>query len=420
MQDWISGEATRAVVTALETQGSSVRFIGGCVRDAIALRPVTDIDIATPDRPETVMALLEVAGIKAIPTGLKHGTVTAVIDKAYFEITTLRRDVETDGRHATVDFTDDWIGDAKRRDFTINAMSASPDGAVFDPFNGISDLAHGRVRFIGIAHDRVKEDYLRILRFFRFHGLFGRGDMDPDATAACRASAEKLQTLSSERIRDELLKILLVADPAGICAQMRGEQVLDQILPEAGEISILRFINWLETRAINVDKVEPDAIRHLAALLDTDRAGANRVADNLKLSNVQRERLAALCAPGEKVTADMGDASEKRAIRRLGGGRVRDLALLAWARELIGVTRLPRQRTEAFIRLLERCAVWIPPDFPISGNDVLALGLRPGPMVGTILGRVEAWWENTGYEANRQDCLDRLMRVVRETEGYSQ
>ena len=420
MQDWISGEATRAVVTALETQGSSVRFIGGCVRDAIALRPVTDIDIATPDRPETVMALLEVAGIKAIPTGLKHGTVTAVIDKAYFEITTLRRDVETDGRHATVDFTDDWIGDAKRRDFTINAMSASPDGAVFDPFNGISDLAHGRVRFIGIAHDRVKEDYLRILRFFRFHGLFGRGDMDPDATAACRAGAEKLQTLSSERIRDELLKILLVADPAEICAQMRGEQVLDQILPEAGDISILRFINWLETRAINVDKVEPDAIRHLAALLDTDRAGANRVADNLKLSNVQRERLAALCAPEEKVTADMGDASEQRIIRRLGGGRVRDLALLAWAKELIGATRLPRQRTEAFIRLLERCAVWIPPNFPISGTDVLALGLRPGPMVGTILGRVEAWWENTGYEANRQDCLDRLMRVVRETEGYRQ
>ena len=416
----MSSETTRTVIRALEAQGSSVRFIGGCVRDAIARRTITDIDIATPDRPEKVIELLETASIKAVPTGVSHGTVAAFINKESFEITTLRRDVETDGRYATVNYTDDWLEDAKRRDFTINAMSASPDGAVFDPFDGISDLAHGRVRFIGIAHDRVKEDYLRILRFFRFHGLFGRGDMDLKAKAACRAGAEQLQYLSGERIRNELLKILLVADPAKICNQMRSELVLDKILPEAGNVKRLHFINWLETRAINVDKVEPDAIRHLAALLDTDRAGANRVADNLKLSNAQRERLAALCAPTERVTADMGEASEQSAIRRLGGGRVRDLALLAWAEELTGAACLPRQRTEAFIRLLERCAAWIPPDFPISGTDVLESGLRPGPMVGTILSCVEAWWENTGYEANRQECLDRLMRVIKETEGYPQ
>ena len=417
IQDWISTKATRTVIAALEAKGTSVRFIGGCVRDAIAHRPVTDIDIATPDRPETVMALLEADGINAIPTGLKHGTVTAIIDKAHFEITTLRRDLETDGRHATVEFTDDWLEDAKRRDFTINAMSASPDGAVFDPFNGISDLAHGRVRFIGIARDRVEEDYLRILRFFRFYGLFGHGAMDQNAKAACRAGAKKLQTISKERIRDELLKILLVANPAEICVHMRRDKVLDQVLPEASDINHLRIVNWLETRALNVDKVEPDAIRHLAAILNTDRAGVDRVADQLKLSNAQRKRLVALSAPDEKINANMGDAGEQRAIRRLGGGRVRDLALLAWAKELTGTTRLPRQRTEAYIRLLERCAAWVPPDFPISGTDVLTLGLRPGPMVGTILGRVEAWWENTGYEASRQECLDRLIRVARETEG---
>lgn len=417
LQDWISAKAPRTVIAALEAQGTSVRFIGGCVRDAFAHRPVTDIDIATPDRPETVMALLEAEGINAVPTGLKHGTVTAFIDKTHFEITTLRRDLETDGRHANVEFTDDWLEDAKRRDFTINAMSASPDGAVFDPFDGISDLAHGRVRFIGIARDRVEEDYLRILRFFRFHGLYGHGAMDEDARAACRAGAKQLQTISRERIRDELLKILLVADPAEIYAHMRGDKVLDQILPEARDINRLRIVNWLETRAINVDKVEPDSIRHLAAVLNTDEAGVQRVADQLKLSNAQRKRLVALSAPEEKIDANMGEAGEQRAIRRLGHDRVRDLALLAWAEELTGRTRLTRQRTEAYIRLLERCAAWIPPDFPISGTDVVKLGLRPGPMVGTILSRVEAWWGNTGYKASRQECLHHLIRVVRETEG---
>ena len=183
-QPWLDTVDTRAVIDALEKDGTRVRFIGGCVRDAIAHRPVQDIDIATPDPPETVIALLEGAGIRAIPTGLDHGTVTAVSGGASFEVTTLRKDVATDGRHATVEFTDDWLEDAKRRDFTINAMSATPDGDVFDPFDGISDLAHGRVRFIGLARDRIAEDYLRILRFFRFHGSYGRPPVDKDALAA--------------------------------------------------------------------------------------------------------------------------------------------------------------------------------------------------------------------------------------------
>ena len=201
-QPWLDTVDTRAVIDALEKDGTRVRFIGGCVRDAIAHRPVQDIDIATPDPPETVIALLEGAGIRAIPTGLDHGTVTAVSGGASFEVTTLRKDVATDGRHATVEFTDDWLEDAKRRDFTINAMSATPDGDVFDPFDGISDLAHGRVRFIGLARDRIAEDYLRILRFFRFHGSYGRPPVDKDALAACRAHADGLSELSGERIRD--------------------------------------------------------------------------------------------------------------------------------------------------------------------------------------------------------------------------
>ncbi len=414
---WLHADETRQVVAALEAGGTAVRFIGGCVRDTIAHRPVSDIDIATPDPPETVLKLLENAGIKAVPTGLDHGTVTAVSNGRPFEVTTLRRDVETDGRHATVAFTDDWLEDARRRDFTINAMSATPGGDVFDPFDGIADLAHRRVRFIGKAAKRIEEDYLRILRFFRFHGTFGRAPMDRDARIACRAQAENLKTLSGERIRNELLKILVVADPAEIVMRMRGETVLEQILPEAGDINRLRLINWLETRAVNIEHVEPDAIRHLAALLDTDRAGAKIVAERLRLSNAQAERLIGLVAPTEIISNEMGERREMRAIRHLGAQRVRDLALIAWADDLVRLTRLPRPQTDAYIALLERCAGWMPPDFPLDGGDVLALGIIEGPEVGGLLSRVETWWENTGYEADRQDCLNRLMKEAGKKTG---
>jgi len=415
--DWMTAAETRQVIAALQAGGAAVRFVGGCVRDTIAHRPITDIDIATPDLPETVIKLLETAAIRAIPTGIAHGTVTAVCNGQHFEITTLRRDEVTDGRHATVAFTDNWLEDAKRRDFTINAMSATPDGDVFDPFDGIADLAQGRVRFVGKAGQRVQEDYLRILRFFRFFGAYARPPMDGDAQAACRAHAENLTTLSGERVRDELLKILLTPEPADIAMRMRGLNVLEQILPEAGDINRLRLINWLETRAVNIDQVTPDPIRHLAALLDTDSIGAAAVAQRLRLSNDQKARLIDLTEPEISVGPDMGEPAERRAIRHHGAPRVRDLALMAWAGELVDTTRLARQRTEAYIALLERCAQWIPPDFPLTGADVLALGVARGPDIGTMLDRVEAWWENTDYQAGRQECLDRLMKVVRETKA---
>jgi len=409
-QDWLEAPHTKAVIDALQAGGTAVRFIGGCVRDTIAHKPVADVDIATPDKPEKVIELLEQAGLKAVPTGLKHGTVTAVCDGKPFEVTTLRRDVETDGRHAVVEFTDDWLADAKRRDFTINAMSATPDGAVFDPFDGISDLAHGRVRFIGLARDRVKEDYLRILRFFRFFGAYGRPPIDKDGLAACRVHAAELKTLSGERVQGELLKILVTPDPADVAVRMKGEAVLEQILPEAGDINRLRMINWLETRAVNIDGVAPDAIRHLAALLEAGGAGAEAVAERLRLSNADRDRLIALAQPDAAVSADMGEEAAGRAIRKLGHERVRDLLLMAWSKDLTEAPRMPRPRTDAYIALLEQCAQWIPPVFPLQGADVLALGVPEGPEVGALLARVESWWENTGYQASRQDCLDRLMK----------
>jgi poly(A) polymerase len=411
-QPWISAAATRAVMAALTADGADARFVGGCVRDALAKRPVQDIDIATPDPPERVIQLLEHAGIKVVPTGIAHGTVTAIVDSNPFEVTTLRRDTETDGRHAKVAFTDDWIADAERRDFTINAMSASPTGAVYDYNDGMSDLAHGRVRFIGRAETRIEEDYLRILRFFRFYGAFGRPPIDRAALAACRMHASELKRLSAERIHKEFLKILLVPDPADILIHMKAAGVLDVILPEAGDIPKVRMLNWLETRAINIEGVGPDAIRRLAALLDADNAetGAFAVAERLKLSNAERMRLIDMAAPTIAVSADLDEEEATRVLRRLGTEWTRDLALLAWAGELTRLARLERGRTDAYIALMELCANWSPPVFPLSGADVLALGLEPGPDIGRLLEKVEEWWENGGYRANRQQCLDRLFR----------
>lgn len=411
---WLSEPDTVAVVSALTAEGEDVRFVGGCVRDTLARRPVGDIDIATPDRPDKVIELLNASAIRAVPTGIDHGTVSAITDTRTFEITTLRSDVETDGRHAKVVFTDDWVEDAKRRDFTINAMSATPDGDVFDPFEGIGDLAHGRIRFVGLAHERVEEDYLRILRFFRFYGSFGRPPIDTDALAACRIGAEGLKGLSGERIRDELFKILVVPEPADIVIRMRGEGVLERILPEAGEVNTLRLVNWLETRAAKLGSIAPNAVRHLASLLDVRDVDIGVLATRLKLSNRERSRLADLQAPQNTVSPDMGMLAEKKMLRRHGTELFSDLVLLGWAREMAAEPRLPRERKESWLRMLEGAETWCPPVFPLTGRDVRAMGIAEGPLIGELLTRVEQWWENGDYKAGRQACLDRLLA---ETEG---
>lgn len=411
-QPWMTAASTKALMEALAANGSEPRFVGGCVRDALAKHPVQDIDIATPETPDAVLKLLERAAIKTVPTGIAHGTVTAVFPDRSFEVTTLRRDEETDGRHAKVAFTDDWIADAERRDFTINAMSATADGAVYDYNLGISDLAHGRVRFIGRAEDRIDEDVLRILRFFRFQGGYGKPPLDLDAMAACRSRAAKLAELSGERIRSEMLKILLVPDPADILVHMHGAGALAHVLPEMAGVASLRMLNWLETRAVNIDGVTPDPVRHLAALLDrhNPEAAALAVAGRWKLSNAERARLTDMLAPTLTLDADMDMADAHRAIRRMGAGLVRDLLLLDWSRELEASSRLPRPRTDAYIEMLELCARWKVPEFPLGGADVLALGIDAGPEVGRLLERVEDWWENGDFKAGRQQCLDRLVK----------
>ena len=411
-QPWMKAPDTRAVLDALSAQGAEVRFIGGCVRDALLKRPIRDIDIALAEPPEKVVELLRAAGIKTVPTGIDHGTITAVVGKKSFEITTLRVDVETDGRWAKVAYTDSWSLDAARRDFTINALSCTRDGSVYDYFNGLQDLSNGLIQFVGRARDRILEDKLRLLRFFRFYGYFGHPPPDPQALDACRELAPELRSLSGERVRVEMLRTLLAPDPAGVFLLMRSHGVLEHILPEAGDVSQLRTISWLETRAIRRETLAPDPVRRLAALLETDISGAEAVAQRLKLSNAEKDRLIALVDPPYPVNPDEDKHAIRKALHRLGPDRVRDFALLNWASELTVTARLPHEQTQAWIDLLDAADTWKPLAFPLRGRDVMDMGIAHGPRVGDLLDLVEAWWEEGDYRANREQCLERLENLI--------
>ena len=411
-QPWMEAPETRAVLDALSAEGAEVRFIGGCVRDAILKHPIRDIDIALSERPERVMELLGKAGIRTVPTGVEHGTVTAVVGKMTFEITSLRVDVETDGRHAKVAYTDDWAIDAARRDFTINALSCTRDGEVYDYFNGLQDLANGQIQFVGNARDRIREDLLRLLRFFRFYAYFGQPPPDPKALDACRALASELHILSGERVRVEIFRTLMAADPADVFLLMRAYGVLEHILPEAGDVSRLRTMTWLDTHAIRIDSVKPDPVRRLAALLHTDRSGAEAVAGRMKMSNQEKRRLLALVGGPFPVNPDAGEPAIRKALRHMGPDLVRDLALLNWAGELTVTARLPSARTRAWIGLIETANSWTPLVFPLRGRDITDMGIEPGPRVGALLGDVESWWEEGDYRADRQQCLDRLRDLI--------
>ena len=383
---------TQAVIAALGRRGAEVRFVGGCVRDALAGRTIADIDLAIDAAPERVMELIRAAGHKAVPTGIAHGTVTAVIDGKPFEITTLRRDVDTDGRHATVAYTDDWTVDAARRDFTINALSLTPDGVLHDPFGGRADLEAGRVRFVGRAHDRIIEDYLRLLRYFRFHAHLGQGPPDRDALAACRALAPGLGRLSAERIGGEMRKLLGAPDPAPSVALMRDAGVLAHVLPEARAIGRLTRLVAAEA---TLDGLAVNPMRRLAALLCADKSGIDNVCDKLRLSNAEGAYLASISA--QSVSRE--GTPHGPAIHRLGPEIFRDLALLGWAKS---------GDDSGWPALIEFAAAWTPKSLPLSGADVLRAGVPPGPAVGEILRTIEAWWIDGGFSADRSACLTRL------------
>jgi len=383
--------ATRKVLAALEAGGKPARFVGGPVRDALLGRPVLDIDIATPEPPDRVMALLAKAGIKTVPTGLAHGTVTAVEKPRHFEITTLRRDVETDGRHATVAFTDDWAADAARRDFTMNALFLDGEGEVYDPLGGLPDLKAGHVRFVGDPETRIREDVLRILRFYRFIARYEKGEPDRAGRAACQALAHLLPGLSVERVAVELLKLLGAPDPLPVLRIMVEDGVLPILLPEAVNLRRLTELLPLEPTA--------DPLRRLAALLD---GGGEALGRRLKLSNEQAARLGAMTDPAWPVDPGEAEPGQRRALHRLGPSLYRDLLLLRVA-ETGGKDRMAP--------LLAGAEAWQAKVFPLRGADLLKAGVPPGPEVGRVLAAVEAWWEENDFQPDRAACLARLAEL---------
>lgn len=416
-QPWMTAPGTLAVLAALTAGGCPARFVGGCVRDALLGRPVNDVDIATPEPPRRVLALLAAAGLKGLPTGIEHGTITALADGQHYEVTTLRRDVTTDGRRAVVAFTDDWAADAARRDFTINALFCDPDGTIHDHVGGIADLAECRIRFVGDAEQRIREDVLRLLRFFRFYAYLGRPPPDAAALAASRALAPLLPRLSGERVRAELLRLLLAPDPAPVLRLMRENAVLDWLVPPPADIDRLAALVTLEGATPRSLVAGADALRRLAALLQVGAAEATALAARLKLSNADRDRLAGM-AGGPAIGADLDRRAARRLLYRLGAGPFADLVLLAWAGAVArGGAGGGRADTEPWLALLELAAGWRRPVLPVRGADAVALAVPRGPAMGRLMAEIEAWWIEGDFAADRAACLARLAALAAALRG---
>jgi poly(A) polymerase len=382
---WRRRNGIRRLLKALGGDDGLIRYVGGAVRDDLLGLPVNDIDLATRIRPEEVVERLEKAGIKAVPTGIDHGTVTAVSDGQPVEVTSLRRDVSTDGRRATVAFTDDWKEDAARRDFTINALSADPStGEIFDYFGGLDDLQSRRVRFIGEPEARIAEDHLRILRFFRFHARFGAGEPDRQALDACTARANDLMALSRERIADELLKLLGLPDPAPTVAVMLDRAILKPVLPDIAPTALasLEIVIAAEREA----GIKVEAVRRLAALLPPEPLVAEKIAARLKLSNKARKRLA--CAAAR----DLGINPQALAYR-VGTECAIDRLLLSG-----------KPAKAASI------SQWRTPKLPIGGGALISRGLPEGPVVARTQRRIEDRWVEAGFP--KGDEFERIVADV--------
>ena len=387
--DWRHRPGLDALLDALGAEQGLVRFVGGAVRDGLLGLPVNDLDIATISEPQSVIDRLKAAGIKAVPTGIDHGTITAVIHGWPVEITTLRRDVSTDGRRATIAYTHDWREDAARRDFTINALYADPlTHAITDFFGGVADLRAHRVRFIGDANARIAEDHLRILRYFRFLARFGHDEPDVEAYAACREGANSLMALSRERIADELLKLLALPAPLASLQLMIDGGILLPVLPEIDQDGLARLSTLMEREAAS--GTSPSALRRLAALLAQNPRTAEQVGARLKLSNKARKRL---------TTALEGAAAAllPRALAfRIGVEGAIDRMLLDPSAPLDGLKTL---------------ADWTPPRLPLGGGALIARGLQPGPDVAKALAEVQDIWVAEGFpdEARLAEIADQIV-----------
>ena len=377
---WRQKRGVGRLLKALGAKQGLTRYVGGAVRDDLLGLPVSDVDFATKLTPEEVIERLEKAHIKAVPTGIDHGTITAVADGQPAEITTLRADVSTDGRRATVAFTDDWMADASRRDFTINALYADPeDGEVHDYFGGLEDLKARHVRFIGDPLVRIAEDHLRILRFFRFHARYGRGAPDAAGLDACTARANDLMALSRERIADELLKLLALAEPTATVALMIGRGILKPVLPEIVSAEHLARL----VRAEQAGGFDPDALRRLSALLPPEPEPAERIAARLKLSNKAKKRLA--------LAADRDLSANRHALAYwIGTESAQDRLLLA-------------DKPQDAAALTD----WSLPRLPITGGQLIKRGVTQGPLVARTLQAIERAWVAAGFPAG--EAFERIV-----------
>lgn len=399
-QYWLTAPATRAVMAALEAAGGPgcARFVGGCVRNALIGAPVADIDIATTLMPEETDRAIRAAGLKAVPTGIAHGTVTAVSERQPFEITTLRRDVSTDGRKATVAFTDDWAEDAARRDFRLNALYADGAGQVFDPTGeGVADAAAGRIIFVGDPETRIGEDYLRILRFFRFFAWYGRGEPDRAALEACRALASGMTRLSAERVSKELMTLLAAPDPREAMAAMSAAGVLAQILPEAAA-----------GPAFGAAVAQGgDPVIRLMTLLPSDERIVTEASARLRLPNSTRDRLAAAAVAAPVVSLVMGDPEVRAAAYRFGARTVADALHRRWAETPAGA--------EDAQRLLTLVEGWRRPLMPVGGRELARLGVEPGPETGRVLKAFEEGWIADDFPS--EGHAERLAALVNAPRG---
>lgn len=399
---WLKAPETQALIAALDAaRPGGSRFVGGCVRNTLMGHAVDDIDIATQLTPDEVIAVATKAGFAAHPTGIEHGTITVVVNHKPFEVTTLRRDVSTDGRRATVAFTESWEEDAERRDFRMNALYADASGAIHDPTGGgLEDARKGRVIFIGDAHQRIKEDYLRILRFFRFNAWYARGPIDPQGLAACADLVVGLDTLSVERIWKEVKKLLGAPDPRSSYEGMDAIEARARVLPEFANHPRLAALMALE-----IDLMLPvDAMTRVAASL-TNQESAKALARRLKLSNEERDRLVAALGDDVKITSYMSLREMRRAIYRIGNEAFRDRVMLAWA-------EAGSAKAQAWRALVAHAQMWSPPKLPLTGDDVMAAGVPAGPKVGVVMREVEEWWIDADFPGDKLSVIERLKAVA--------
>lgn len=401
---WLTSAETRAVLGAISRGGFEARIVGGAVRNALMGAPVKDLDVATTAVPDDVVRLAEAAGLRAVPTGIAHGTVTVIAGHQPFEVTTLRRDIETFGRHARVTFTTDWAEDAARRDFTLNALYCDAAGVVHDPLGGYPDLAARRVRFIGSAADRIREDYLRILRFFRFTAEYATGAPDPAGLDASIALAGGLAQLSGERIRAEMLRLLAAPRAVATVSVMDEAGLVDRVIGVSSDVRLFQRLASIEAA---LDR-PADPLLRLGALAGP-KAGPwqNALAKRLKLSNAEAERLARLGLPDRAFRPETDEREARAYLYRFGREAFRDGVLIAWAASDAAADD-PRWR--ARFRLPDR---WTAPALPVRGSDLLERGLAEGPAIGRIVRAFEDWWIEEDFPSDRLRVAKALSDLVK-------